>query len=529
MKRNIFIFVLSMLAFSAYAQVCEVSGPQSGEWDCDTILVIGDVEVPVGAELKVLPKTKVLFEGYYGITVKGSFEAVGTEEDSIYFTAADTVGIHLLNTGRGGWNAITFEKVVTPVNLEYCHFSYGKAAEKVTTGGALRFLYTDNITISHCKFTNNYTALRGAALYANHSNLFIEDCEVAYSYGNNAEIGTYMHGGGFFFLNCTVNMEDMYMHDNICPNCYGGAMSFDSCDVRLDRAVIEDNYSTNAGGIGIQRSSHRSVKISNVLLDHNFAEHYGGGMAISASSPEINNVSIINNFTGIAGGGGLQVYQESRPVFTNCIIWGNKWAADHHMEIGSQIWIWNEASRPSFKYSVLQYGMEMIQNKQYVKLYENMLEIYPEFADTLNRDYRLTSISPCVDAGTPELEGLFVNEYDLSGNQRVVNGNIDMGAYEFNDFSIDDMDAEKTFVSVYPNPLNENGTCCFDLKLVSNVTIKIYSILGVTVWEKNLGKLSAGKQFISLSDFAVQKAKKGQIYFLEIDTETEDGIVKLVF
>ncbi|MBW8035558.1 MAG: hypothetical protein FVQ79_08005 [Planctomycetes bacterium] len=61
---------------------------------------------------------------------------------------------------------------------------------------------------------------------------------------------------------------------------------------------------------------------------------------------------------------------------------------------------------------------------------EGNIDSDPLFLNTSSGDYHLLPDSPCIDAGDPN----YVpepNETDLDGNQRVISGLIDMGAYEF--------------------------------------------------------------------------------------------------
>ena len=53
----------------------------------------------------------------------------------------------------------------------------------------------------------------------------------------------------------------------------------------------------------------------------------------------------------------------------------------------------------------------------------------PCFVDEANEDYHLLAGSPCIDAGDPNYIAE-PNETDLDGGPRVINGRIDMGAYE---------------------------------------------------------------------------------------------------
>ena len=121
----------------AQAQTIEVSGLQSGIWEADTVLVVGDVNVE--ETLRIMPGTTVLFNDYYGIYVEklGSLEAIGTEGDSILFTVADTTGFHIFNSGRGGWNGIHLDKAGR-ARFDYCRLQFGKAAlDDHQDGGAL--------------------------------------------------------------------------------------------------------------------------------------------------------------------------------------------------------------------------------------------------------------------------------------------------------------------------------------------------------------------------------------------------------
>ncbi len=53
----------------------------------------------------------------------------------------------------------------------------------------------------------------------------------------------------------------------------------------------------------------------------------------------------------------------------------------------------------------------------------------PQFVDAAAGDYRLLPSSPCIDAGINQ-DWMF-DATDLAGNPRMLNGRVDMGAYEF--------------------------------------------------------------------------------------------------
>ncbi len=53
----------------------------------------------------------------------------------------------------------------------------------------------------------------------------------------------------------------------------------------------------------------------------------------------------------------------------------------------------------------------------------------PCFVDAANLDYRLSSVSPCIDRGDPDYPTVD-GDVDIAGDQRVIYGRVDMGAYE---------------------------------------------------------------------------------------------------
>ena len=429
------------------------------------------------------------------------------------------------------------------VILDYRHFSFGKSvnsqqptvsgqgpefkvqSSEFNFGGALR-IYNSIVNITNTTFYHNLTDSKGGALYAEHSSINISNCEVDSNFGFNDE-GVYMHGAGFQFINCDVMMEDMYFHDNYCANCYGGGANFDSCNVYVNNAVFEDNYAVNAAGMGIQRSNDYDVKIYNCLFDNNISYHYGGAMAMAASSPLIQNVTMTNNYTIAAGGGALQFYNEARPVFENCIIWGNDWYGEHNaISDGSQIFVWGSDCAPEFYNSILQGGYKEVHGNSGIAVYDTvtMLDSDPMFVDIQNRDFRLQAGSPAINSGSFDTDG--IPSKDLSGNPRIVGDRIDIGCYESDITSLKEINHKN--VNIYPNPINHNSICEFLLRNTSDVNVKIYKQNASLIFIKNYGKMQSGMNRIHISDF-IKSLKKNNVYLLSIESEEEKINIKFVY
>ena len=543
LMKKILVSLILLLPFLTKSQILEVSGIQEGLWNCDTVLVIKDVIVPEDKSLTISEGTRVVFKDYFSITVNGSFKALGNETDSIYFTARDTTGFFNWKKGKGGWNGLVLQNTKDTVILDYCHFSFGKSvnsqqptvngqgpefkvqSSEFNFGGALR-IYNSIVNITNTTFYHNLTDSKGGALYAEHSSINISNCELDSNFGFNDE-DAYMHGAGFQFSNCDVMMEDMYFHDNYCANCYGGGANFDSCNVYVNNAVFEDNYAVNAAGMGIQRSNDYDVKIYNCLFDNNISYHYGGAMAMAASSPLIQNVTMTNNYTIAAGGGALQFYNEARPVFENCIIWGNDWYGEHNaISDGSQIFVWGSDCAPEFYNSILQGGYKEVHGNSSIAVYDTvtMLDSDPMFVDIQNRDFRLQAGSPAINRGSFDTAG--IPSKDLSGNPRIVGDRIDIGCYESDITSLKEINHKN--VNIYPNPINHNSICEFLLRNTSDVNVKIYKQNASLIFIKNYGKMQSGMNRIHISDF-IKSLKKNNVYLLSIESEEEKINIKFVY
>ena len=555
--KKILVSIILLLPFLIKSQTLEVYGIQEGLWDYDTIFVVGDVIVPEDKSLTISEGTRVVFMDYRSIVINGSFKALGSETDSIYFTSNDTTGFFNWKKGKGGWNGLILQDVKDTVLLDYCHFSFGKSVNSQRTtdnrhcpqfgsefkvqssefsgrdvvpvasyGGAVR-IYNSCVDIKNTTFYHNLTASKGGALYAEHSSINVSNCEIASNFGFNEE-GVYMHGAGFQFNNCKVKMEDVYFHDNYCANCYGGGVNFDSCYVDVNNAVFEDNYAVNAAGMGIQRSNDYDVRISNCLFNNNIAYHYGGAMAMATSSPLVQNVTMTNNYTIAAGGGALQFLSKARPVFKNCIIWGNDWYnGATTIPDGSQIFIWGGDCSPEFYNSILQGGYKEVHGNSNIAVYDtlSMLDSDPMFVDIHNRDFHLQAGSPAINSGTVDTAGLMIPEKDLAGNTRVIGNRIDMGCYESDVTSLKEINHKN--ISIYPNPLTDNSICRFGLKETSEVNVKIYNQNASLVFVKDYGKMNSGMNEIHMSDF-IELLQKNNVYFLSIDTHKETINIKFV-
>ena len=65
-----------------------VAGEVAGDWtNINDYYVVGDLVVPDGLTLNIDSGVKVLFTGNYNLDVEGHINAIGSEDEPIYFTS----------------------------------------------------------------------------------------------------------------------------------------------------------------------------------------------------------------------------------------------------------------------------------------------------------------------------------------------------------------------------------------------------------------------------------------------------------
>jgi len=118
--RKIIFAVLFSICICGSVSAIQVSGNVWGVWTADDnpYEVTGDLRVPQESTLVIQPGCYIDFQGYYTFIVDTNavFQAVGTENDSIIFTALDTAT---------GWYGLRFFSADDSCLLSYCVIEWG--------------------------------------------------------------------------------------------------------------------------------------------------------------------------------------------------------------------------------------------------------------------------------------------------------------------------------------------------------------------------------------------------------------------
>ena len=524
MKNRLLLFFLLCCLF-VKAQNIEVNGLQSGVWEAETVLVTGDVKVQ--DSLRILPGTTILFQGFFQIVVENDaqLKAIGTKTDSITFTVVDTTGFYLFNSGRGGWNGIRLNKAGA-CNLDYCRFLYGKAAlDNDQDGGALRIFNSDNVEISHSTLFCNFSREHGGALNAEWSKVVMHDCTVSNNLTyTGIDTVYYMYGGGLRFINCEVEITDTDFRYNNGESAIGGALSVDSCSINIDRCVFEHNYGINGGGLYLIRCYDNPCRITNSLFANNTSGHFGGGLAISDSSPLISNITVANNLSIGVTCGGIFFYQQSSPVLWNCIVYGNN--TNSSIEEQIQMWSWTyDDYAPEFHNCLVQHGYDYISNHEVITVYENCIDEDPLFSGLAPDEYTIGTDSPCYNAGSPHTPAEVLEGLDLVGQPRVYGGVVDIGAYEVDPTGIQENPGKDSPIRIVGNPVTASSYVEIECESVGNLFAKVYSIDGKLLANNNLGNAQAGLNRINIGEM-FQNLTSGT-YLLVLKTP-ENSFVTIV-
>jgi hypothetical protein len=228
----------------------------------------------------------------------------------------------------------------------------------------------------------------GAGAWCESTNAILSNCVLVGNFAGGSGGGAYQgtlnrcmfinngatNGGGA----CLSTLNDCMLTGTYLG---GGALSS-----TLNRCAITNNDTLGA----------RGSTLNNCLLA-------GNNPYLGADSCTLNNCTVTGNSGGYAGGA-------TYSALNNCIIYSNSaynagWGPNYY-----DCTLTNCCTLP-----LPSAGTGNITNA-------------PLFVDVSSGDYRLQSGSPCINAGN---NAFVATATDLDGNPRIVNGTVDIGAYEF--------------------------------------------------------------------------------------------------
>jgi parallel beta-helix repeat protein len=265
-------------------------------------------------------------------------------------------------------------------------------------GGAVHNMEESSPTLTNCSFIENSAQDGGGMWNFVMSSPVITNCTFIGNHADSRGGGIYNQGEcGPKLINCkilgnTAGVEMISYGDG------GGMYNRDGCYPLLINCIIAGNSAKGGQGGGIYS---RNLKINSRIILTN--------CTLTGNSAPRGNAFACDS---------LEHRYPSRFQLTNCILW------DGYNQI------WNQDNSPiKITYSDVQGGWADAGN----------IDVNPLFIDADGADdifgtdddnLRLLPESPCIDAGDNSALPESVRT-DLDGNPRIINGIVDMGAYEF--------------------------------------------------------------------------------------------------
>ena len=262
--------------------------------------------------------------------------------------------------------------------------------------------------------TSPLTLLQGFTITQGNANLFLS---------------TNAAGGGLYLSNSSLLIEDCLFLEN-------QALAGGACDTRsasfasFTNCLFRGNSADSGGAINTNASTNT---FTNCAFQGNTSVNQGGAISEGNSlSTTLINCSFQGNR---ASTGGAYYLIQSSPSFMNCILWHNQAAGVRTSQEASIAYAFGGS--PVFTKCLIENwsaadlnlsgadnldGIDSINDPQFIQ------EILPSSAPTTEGSLHLDRNSPALNVGRTSANNTFT---DLAGNDRLVDGTIDLGAYEW--------------------------------------------------------------------------------------------------
>jgi hypothetical protein len=449
-------------------------GPVSGTWtnaENNPMFVFGSVEIPQNESLAIEPGVEVIFLSDYAFNIleNATLVAVGTEADSIVFTAEDTVE---------GWNGLYFNTASDSTELRYCYLSYGNASAS-TDGGAIH-LENCSPVIAHCLIENSQST-NGGGISIEGGSPEITACVIR---GNEAVT----KGGAIYITEANPTLTGNHIYDNSAND--GGAIACYSTDAAITNNVMYDNTAAfNGGGIYI--------------------------FSLNASTPVTVNNAFHQN--SALSGGAIYNIGVSSPTVMNSILWENQGEQIYHAG----------GMEPLVTYSNVQGGYTGEGNIDSDPLFLSaaahnyLLDDESPCIDTGNPDPAYDDPEDLQNPGFAlwPSHGTVRNDMGAFGG-----GNPENWLGTRPEAEASPLPGEFSLMQNYPNPFNPSTTVGYTLPTAARVILTVYNVQGGKVMILEEGYREAGTHRIS---FDANNLPSG-IYLAHLQASDFEAAMKML-
>jgi len=325
------------------------------------------------------------------------------------------------------------------LTLRNCVFDKNSAESSNTQGGlgGAVYLYKGALNVSGSRFVETSSVSSGA-IFAYESATVVSDS----SFVENAAT---QYAGACYFSYGSVEITDSFFNGNSASS-YAGALEFYATEASVSQCVFARSTSVYGGAV---YAYDGSTTFTNSEFRDNTAEKYGGAIFLHGHNQhDFSNCALVDNRSSAGIGETLFVQhadsETSRSLLVtmrNCTVAGKSRNAIYidgaqaglklynSIVAGATYDVYANKSTTMEGYNVLSSFESWTRSSQTIS-YDSSK---PLFTDANSGDYSLAFQSQALDVGLDQY-ALDANgnllEYDILGEQRVICGTVDLGAYE---------------------------------------------------------------------------------------------------
>ena len=386
-----------------------------------------------------------------GVTIKGGYAGFGEPDPdawdiSLYETILsgdlnDDDGALFVNNSENIYHVVTGSGTDETAVLDGFTVTGGNADDYYSPSGdkgAGMYNSSGNPTVANCTFRANSAGRMGGGMYNGSASPKVTNCTFT---GNSACSGggisntssspvltdcTFTgnwgyQGGGVYNTHASPKLNNCTFIFNSASSC-GGAMynTSNSYPTLVNCAFMSNQAQSYYHGGGALYNTRSSMALVNSTFTGNWAMH-GGGIFTRAGNLRLSNCTISGNSAELGGG----IYNTDKLALTNCILWGNRDSTG----MGETAQVCGD--RALVKYCCIQGLSANLGGNGNIG--DDPLFIDADGIDNLfgtsDDNLRLLAGSTCLDAGDNWADPSLVLT-DLDGRPRIVDGIVDMGAYE---------------------------------------------------------------------------------------------------